>query len=153
MYNNSTYNEAEYNETWLYLDATEIISNTDLRNELIEQVNTEVTIIIDSLSKYLNNNPYLDDVLLSDDDIKNMLIKALNENTSLTDAYKSSILKSLSELLTLSEIRSILLTRQFVESMVLISRVTKSITDKMFKDSIRLQSWLSVKKSGSHWSN
>lgn len=151
MYNNSEYNESLYNETWLYLDATEVLGSSDFRNEVISQVKTEVISVITSLSKYLNNNPYLDDVFVTDDDIKNKLIKMLSDNTSLTDTFRNNILKTILETLTLLELRQVFLSRHFVDSLVLVSSVTKSISDKMLKESILLQSWLSVKKTGSHW--
>jgi hypothetical protein len=61
--------------------------------------------------------------------------KVLSDSSTLTDVLAKESAMYLTDPISMSDV------------------LTKQITDKRFLETIRLQAWLSIKKTGSHWSN
>lgn len=73
--------------------------------------------------------------------------KAFSDSIASSDVDVMSMAQALAETLTLSVVDTMSMTRLFVESLVLIDSLAKSIPNKVFTEQIRLQDWLSIKKS------
>lgn len=150
MYNSALYNEPNYNSTHFSLDAFESLSSTDQEDMLGSIVKSDILTVSDALSKLLNNNPFLDATVITDDDIANMLIKVFADSSTLSDSLKLLSLKVLSETVTISELRAMLLNRHLGDSTVLVDNLTKQIVDKSLRDTIRLKDWFMIKHKPQH---
>lgn len=153
MYNSANYNEPNYNSTHFSVEAFEALSSADQKLMAMSALKADIAILTDAISKVMNNDSFLDAVLSTDDDVANVIGKFLSDTATLSDIQKVSLSKALAEVLTLADLRSMVYELRRVDALTLSDNLTKSITEKIFMESIRLQSWLSVKKTGSQWSD
>jgi hypothetical protein len=152
MYNEDTYNTNNYNVGILILALLESISSSDSQVKDGSLLKTELLTIVDVLQKFFGGEYLVETISMTDVQLKTYSLNRL-ESIACTDARVNTTLKVLIETISASDLRTLAYTMNQVDSITLSDFIAKAITDKKFLESIRLQSWLSVKKTGDQWSN
>lgn len=152
MYNEDTYSTNNYNVGILVLALLESISSSDNQVKEDSLLKAELLTLIDQLQKFFGGQYLSETVNMTDIQIKTYMQEKL-DTISFTDARVNSAIKVVLETISASDLRTVAYSMSQVDSLTLVDFLAKAITDKRFLESIRLQSWLSVKKTGDQWSN
>lgn len=144
QYNEVQYNESQYNVNLLTTTLTDLASASDADQvENIALNKLETVNMILTLSKLLNNDPFLDDLMPMDETlIKAALLNKL-ESIVATDANVIwSNIKNAVETMTPSDVRSMVLRILKLDTVFISDVVIKSITNKGLADSVKSAIWL-----------
>jgi hypothetical protein len=154
MYNVNLYNEAEYNASTLLIGLQDSMSSTDVISGLqFERLLFESQPLVDNMLRFFNQ---VDEMALDyfnpEDEATIEFNKGVVDAVATTDAPAViSFIKVLLENMSPADVATMVLTTTKSEAIVLSDTVAKAITDKVLPESMRLQDWISVRKTGNGW--
>jgi hypothetical protein len=147
VYNNLLYNENLYNSAILFLALSEAITGTDTEVPYPQIVKTELIILVETIFKLLNNEPFIDDAITPADVALFLVSKPLNgETLTLADVLAIVPNKILPETVTMIETMIRDFNTSYADFIFLGDVLTKQVTNKGMFDTVRTNDWLSTDK-------
>lgn len=154
MYNLNPYNIAPYNGGYISLDLNEALSPSDfIDTEDFKRLLVESVPLVDNMLRFFNQVDEMNlDYFNTEDEATIEFNKGLLESAVTTDApIVVSFVKALLETMSPADVATFVYTTSKLESVVLSDTLTKYISNKGLGDSIRLQDWVRIVKTGDVW--
>lgn len=147
LFNTRQFNATQFNVNLLTTTLSDIITQTDADQiESVDINKQDALSMVDALTKLLNNDPFLDDLMVMDDTlVKDALINKI-ESIGLADNIEILPFKNIALTLSISDLKTVVLGFRRNDTLFIQDFLTKQITNKGIADTLRLAVWLTVKR-------